>query len=346
MDANPVDEKEQQLRDALAECEKVNGPEALPVAAVLLQLAEHLRANKKVLEAVNLEARARNIRKKAGIPDLESGGDDSYAAWHNEQKQQRKTTTILIGVLFVLSIICRLMSNIVPVFAQHLGYIFSGIAFICLTRAGHPLDTWVVRGGVMVVWVIILFCLPGIRGAFSPNSGMELPTSQTVRSADPLGDHQYQEAFDQFDKSAKQHPDQVDPLIGRARAAAGLGRDQDAINDCNQALKMMSRVPAGDPQRVHEPDLYMVRGLSYLKLGKYDHTVEDMNTVSSVDTNPNRRGLPLYAAYLARKKGGNEQEAQQYREKASKEGIDYDLEPEEIADNFRFIGQERPPEGE
>ncbi len=307
MDEDQPTDNEAELREALAFAEQTTGPNSFETAVKLVELAAVLREKKRSLEAVNLEARAKKIRIGLGIDQGEQDEsiDSSVPQWQPTSRKQRIVIiTSTLVVLFGVSIACRLASSLVPV-CNVFSWMFSGIAFVIIGRAGFPFNVWQLRAGIFGIWVLIVLLLP----SFSITAANGWRQVQAKN---------YRDALFSFDILVKQHPDEPNVWLGRAAAEAGLGQHAKTISDCNQAFAMMTANRTADANKAA---LLLIRGYSYLMLEKYERAIQDMDEFIYQMHDDQREGIAQYVKYEAYSKLGQEQEAETAKNRAEALGI-------------------------
>jgi tetratricopeptide (TPR) repeat protein len=181
-----------------------------------------------------------------------------------------------------------------------------------LNQSGHPFDTPPVKIGAVVVWIALLALVPGMQTSqpVSSNQGWNL-----------LQKHKYKDAHAVFDRLVKANTHSIDGWLGRACASSGLGKDEDAVQDCNQAENVIVGSGSADLRYSDGPNVYLERAICYYKLGKYEETVGDVTNVAQYDTNPQRKGMALYISSEALAKLGRTDESLAYRKIARDLGV-------------------------
>lgn len=300
------DDKESTIdrhRSLVEEAENRYGPNSFEFASALDQLAAALKTEKQVLEAVNLNARARLIRSKLGIPEPSSETEDDLSSpemkkYHSSKKQGKLLLYSFLVLLFGIDWFLVSKFDFSTVIVAGFVTALAGIIIFMVMDA--PL---LVKTGIIFAWVAVLTSsvVPKLS-----NFGADYKLQQ----ASLLHNQQrYKEAYALLD-SIYDPPAKI--LRVRASCAFELGKYDETIHDCDLALK----------KNVNDGLAYYLRGTTYYVQEKFDKAVADLYKAVQVPSAEISVPLVKYRLGKSLVKSGRIEEGSQYLREAREGGVE------------------------
>lgn len=321
---NESDEMESRLRESVTQAEAANGPNSYEVANKLDELAKHLREKKKVIDAVNLEARAKKIRQALGIQqNEEETAESDHANTVNLAPLLNKDQMILVkgGLLVLLlgiSLVCTAtgfgsgheaghVPGVRGPFRNPIAWACTGFAMVILFRSGFPFNEVKVRVGVILTYLAVAGCMLGVR----MHGGDMTGNASDARIAEAwklLESENTKAAKEEFLKITKARSESGEAWVGLAYSEFETGLYFNAIEHAGTGLKLLERQPRQRGETGSSRDIgYFVRGYSFMKLEKYQEAIPELKMAEFDDQE--KKASIEYMLSVAYKQTGDSREA-------------------------------------
>jgi tetratricopeptide (TPR) repeat protein len=290
-----MDEVLEEIRRRLKTAEEQFGAESAQVMHILEELAEALRSRRETLEAVNVEARSRLLRKKLGL-EIEATPTPAGP------RAQKNLTGRSIILLFILSIFFGYVS-IIPILSWFFGAAFGIMALYLLYRHGSlSITTYALCA---LAWAFVMYGVP-VMLTVKPGSGLD---GQIEHACSLVEQGKYRPAREELDKIINQDPRATAALLARARCKLFLEQYEGVIEDCSAA--------ATNPECRISLAL-AIRGIADERLRNYDKAVEELETALKLEYDVPFRKQVYLSLGKALEALNRAADAKNYLEKAKK----------------------------
>lgn len=246
----------------LKDTEERVGPDSLHTLYVLEELLPMLRQRNRNLDAVNIEARIKVLKKKLDLADPET-------AWKPLSKAEERTKILwIVGVLFLISITLKVFDIGAGIGMYSIPNAFAMIGFLIMAKF---LDLpFVFRVLIGVVWISIVIFLPKIHLSMVPVA------ADLVNAEHLCQEGKSEQALEAFEKAIEacplKSPARAMVLAERARCQLKNSKYDDAIDDCTESLGILKNTKA-----------YVIRAAAYDQLKKFSEAEEDLLQIFACD---------------------------------------------------------------